>query len=464
MNQPNETTSGDANLIEKMWRFFSSIKLTITLLLLLAAVCVIGTLVPQNQEPAMYVTKYGKALASVILSSRISDMFHSWWFQLMLCLLTMNVFICSYDRLSTTWKTILTKTPVYSKESFQKADYVEQLTIPSSAEKIIPAVQNYLQKHFNVVYTEQTEEETTLFAEKGRWSKIGAHIVHLGIILLLFGALIGSVFGYDGYMMLGEGDHSDKVMIDNGAHMVQLDFAVQCDSFTVEFYPSGMPKRYTSVLTLLKNGQPILTQDVEVNSPLRYEGVNFFQSTYGTMPPKEAVISALDKRTGKTSSAVVKMGEGFTLPDEKSIFTLMAFVPHMDSTDGTMHIDDVFVGYYQPSEGPVREVVLPLKMPAFDELRSDDVVFSIAGVKQDYYTGLQVTKDPGVGLVYVSFILLLLGCVVVFFIPFKRVCVRIRSNGENTDIDMVITSGKYKMALPQWNRQLKEDIEKLVTS
>lgn len=41
-----------------LWRFFASVKLTIAVLLLLAATSVIGTLIPQNVEPGVYIQAY----------------------------------------------------------------------------------------------------------------------------------------------------------------------------------------------------------------------------------------------------------------------------------------------------------------------------------------------------------------------------------------------------------------------
>jgi len=462
MNREKNKETAFTKGIEYTWRFFSSVKLTISVLLILAAVCIIGTIVPQHQEYAKYVDLYGSFWASFIIATQIEDMYHSWWFQVLLCVLTMNVFICSYDRLSVTWKTIFAKKPHFEIKSFEKAPNAQIVYAEKSQTEVVEACKRILQKPFKKIHVEEKQEATYIFTEKGRWTKAGAYIVHAGVILLLLGGLIGSIFGFDGYMTLSEGDTSRKVMTDNGKREITLDFMIQCDSFAVEFYKSGMPKKYTSILTIFENGAPVLTKAVEVNSPLRYKGVNFFQSSYGQLPPHEVTIKVRNKITEKEEVAVLTKGDTFTITGTKETFTFIDFVPHLFSKDGSMRIDDVFVGIYQSAAGTEEHVLLPFKMPSFDERRSEELVFSAVDMKQDYYTGLQVTRDPGVGVVYVAFSLLLFGCIVVFFIPFKRVCIKISPSGSGTNVWAVITSAKNKMALPQWNRQLAKEISSAV--
>lgn len=42
-----------------------------------------------------------------------------------------------------------------------------------------------------------------------------------------------------------------------------------------------------------------------------------------------------------------------------------------------------------------------------------------------YYTGLQVTRDPGIPLVYAGFLLLIAGCGVAFFLGHEKVAVEV---------------------------------------
>ena len=47
-------------MFNKVWKIFTSIKLTIVLLISLAATSIVGTLIPQNENPAAYVQAFGE--------------------------------------------------------------------------------------------------------------------------------------------------------------------------------------------------------------------------------------------------------------------------------------------------------------------------------------------------------------------------------------------------------------------
>jgi cytochrome c biogenesis protein len=76
-------------------------------------------------------------------------------------------------------------------------------------------------------------------------------------------------------------------------------------------------------------------------------------------------------------------------------------------------------------------------------MRKGKVVLSVAkadiSTEQRYYTGLQITKDPGVGLVYTGFIMMILGCMVTFFMSHQQVVVELYPKGDRVQ---VMVSGK----------------------
>ena len=86
--------------------FFASVKLVIVILIALAATSVIGTVLPQGEPLEMVVRRYGPATARLIGIFQLQDMYHSWWFQWLLLLLSANLIVCSIKRFSTTWKVI----------------------------------------------------------------------------------------------------------------------------------------------------------------------------------------------------------------------------------------------------------------------------------------------------------------------------------------------------------------------
>ncbi|MCK7483483.1 MAG: cytochrome c biogenesis protein ResB [Candidatus Moduliflexus flocculans] len=65
------------------------------------------------------------------------------------------------------------------------------------------------------------------------------------------------------------------------ADVPQAAFRVRLDKFETEYYPQGGVKDWKSTVTVVENGAPVLTRVVEVNHPLTYRGVSFYQTSYG---------------------------------------------------------------------------------------------------------------------------------------------------------------------------------------
>ncbi|MGD8972426.1 MAG: cytochrome c biogenesis protein ResB, partial [Desulfobacterales bacterium] len=130
----NQAISTDP--FEKIWRFFSSVRLTIVLLLSLAATSIIGTLIPQNESPQAYLQAFGASLYRFFDLLGFLDLYHSWWFQTLMLLLALNVLICSINRLSTTWRIIFPERPKFNLSRFRQLEPKEEFTQNSSGEDL----------------------------------------------------------------------------------------------------------------------------------------------------------------------------------------------------------------------------------------------------------------------------------------------------------------------------------------
>ena len=103
---------------------------------------------------------------------------------------------------------------------------------------------------------------------------------------MVVGGLIGSIFGFEGFVNIPEGESIGKITLTNQNTEKDLNFLIRCNKFNITLYDSGMPKEYRSNLTILKGDQELVTQDIRVNEPLKVEGVSIFQSSYGKIPGK----------------------------------------------------------------------------------------------------------------------------------------------------------------------------------
>ncbi len=446
-------------MVKKVWDFFASIRLTVVLLISLAATSIIGTLIPQNEDPVAYIRTFGQFVFQLFSLLGIFDMYHSWWFQTLLLLLTVNIVVCSVDRLSATWKIIFAKIPSFDASRFKdlkNRETFEDSRSPEQLQKLYPSV---LGRAFRYSCLEKAEKGFSVFGDRGRWTRLGVYVVHASVIFLLIGGLIGSIFGFDGFVNIPEGEAVNSIRVGNGAKSLPLDFEIRCDNFEVSFYDSGMPKEYRSSLTILERGKPVLNKEIIVNDPLRYKGVNMFQSSYGQLAPNEAILNFTSQKTGRTYSEKAVVGEPIEVPEKTGTFVLDGF----ETAAGFkgQNIGEALRGTLTTVDGQQQEVLLPLRFPSFDKMRRGQQLISVGELKQRFFTGLQVTRDPGVGLVYLGFVLMILGCYVTFFMSHQQICVAVI---EKADHSLVVVSGKAnknRMAMQNRVKKLAAKLSKL---
>ena len=429
----------------KIWDFFTSVRLTIVILLTLAATSIIGTLIPQNQEPAAYFQAFGGFLYRLFDIFGLFDMYHSWWFQLLIVLLTINIIVCSIDRISATRRILFVKKPTFNLARFRNLKRKEKFKDDRSTDQLQEVCLAFVKRHFRHSHMETTDTGYAIYGEKGRWTRFGVYTVHLSVVLLLVGGLIGSIFGFDGWVNIPEGESVSQIRLRSQAQVLQLDFEIRCDDFDVSFYDTGAPKEFRSSLTILEQGREVLKKDIIVNDPLRYKGVNMFQSSYGQIPSDKLVLSFTSAKTGMIYSLDASPNQPLTIPEKLGTFVLKEL--RRSAKFKSIDIGDAYVGILTPPNGDPVEIILPARFPSFDKMRKGEVVIAVAEQVQRFYTGLQVTRDPGVWVVYSGFILMIIGCYITFFMSHQQMYVELAVSGKQTEVIVAGTANKNKTAM-----------------
>jgi cytochrome c biogenesis protein len=451
----------DLSFFNQLWKTFASVKLTIFLLLTLAATSIIGTLIPQNEAPAAYVQAFGEFLYRLFALLGLFDMYHSWWFRALILLLVGNIVICSIDRLQATWKIIFVRNPRFNITRYRQLKNKVDYNDAGDADQLKNRYQPVIARRFRYHRVEDTDDGFAIYGESGRWTRLGVYVVHFSVVLLLVGGLIGSIFGFDGFVNIAEGESVKSIRLTNSGQTIPLGFEVRCDDFNVEFYDSGTPKEFRSRLTILKQGKEVVQKDIIVNDPLRYEGISFYQSSYGSMTPNEVLLNFTSRATGKIFSQKAAINIPVVIPENLGTFVLKKYTQHANFRG--QNIGEAFIGVLSPPNSSPVEVTLPLRFPRFDRMRKGEVVIAIADFLPRYYTGLQVSSDPGVWVVYVGFILMIIGIYITFFMSHQQICVEVTSKGKKSRVMVAGTSNKNKIGMQKKVTGLSERLAKLTS-
>jgi cytochrome c biogenesis protein len=364
-------------------------------------------------------------------------MYHSRWFILLLYLLTLNLVACTFKRWPRDWKIFTEPTLVMDENMEKSISLVRHCKTLGSSAAIRDKMESFLRREFAAPVVTESEGKTYLFAQKSMYSRLGVYVLHLSIIIVFMGAMVGSYFGYNkAFVNLEEGQETSVAYNSSisknrmetteqlASHTINLGFTVRCEKFTVSFYDNGMPKEFKSILTIKDNGKTVIDKrPVIVNSPLTYKGITFYQSGYSPAPVFH--FTARNRKDGTESKINAKLGEQTSLSDGSSIMVL-------GYTEDISSVIPQFSGpgvklVVIPRSGTPKESFLLRNYPKFGEGSGGELFFTYDGAEEKWSTGLQVTKDPGVWIVWLGCALMVIGICMAFFLSHRRIWIRVES-------------------------------------
>ncbi len=462
-------------LIDRVWDFFVSIKLAITIFAIIALTSIIGTVIEQRADPEkniqilskIFGESMGPVMYNIFNKLGFMDMYHSWWFTALLILFAVNLIICSLERLPKTLKIIREPISPVSDDQIRKFLINKELIVKSKPDKIkndiVQAMNSVGFKNFMEI---KEDKGYQLFLQKGSYGRLGVYVTHFSILIILIGAILGMRFGFNGYLNLPEGSISN-VAFSGMNREIPLGFEIRCDNFDVEFYGlSDMPKEYRSWLTIIKDGKVAVQKSIVVNDPLKYKGITFYQASYGFMPENVAngiFLLSIGSRDGITSDLKLRIGDSFQIPGTTFSGKIIDFSPalkvdehgHPFTYSNQMNNPAVLIEFSDSGQHKYTGWILR-RYPETGKLPEGHKI----GFK-DYwgveYTGLQVRKDPGVWIVYLGCFAMSIGLFIAFFISHRKVWVKIIEDKNNSRILIGAIAHKNRLSF-------EKKIDKLVST
>lgn len=462
-------------IVDKVWEFLASIKLTIIIITVISLTSVVGTVLPQRAEPERSI----QALSEVVGESfaptafialdalGFTDMFRSWWFITFLFIFAANLIICSIDRFPKIWNMIkepikpaqpdvLNRMPV-KKEAFIKGD------IDTAKGKVELALKK-------IGFKPQSHSEsgnTQIVSEKGRYSRLGIYVTHLSIIVLFIGVIIAMFWGFRGGVNILEGTSTSVVFSFGDGREIPLGFEVRCDNYDATFWEgTDKLKASQSWLTIIEDGKEVRSKVIDVNHPLRHRGITFYQSSRGFAPSQDSLFRfAVTSVNGNKENVELKFGESFKMPGTNIKVTVADFSPSL----GIDQLGRLFT--YDPDQ-----MVNPA---AFLEFRENDKLLYRQWVLRRYpdtwrvqhgivefkdlwkaqYTGLQARKDPGIGFFYLGSFLMTIGLYASFFMSHRRIWVKISNEKGRAKVLVAASSNKNREAFEKKIDELIKSLE-----
>lgn len=452
----------------KIWQTLSSIKTGVILIILVVIFSAAGTIILQRPmtDPEDMQRAYSAGMLRFLDVTGLTDVFHTRWFLALTILVCLSIIAASVERFPNAWR--------FFARPYKSPDDGFRRVLPTQAhfpikneEQALSAAERALDRMgFKAEHIVRTNS-FSLFSEKHRISEMAVYIVHASLLLIFFGWIVDSLYGWRGFVTLNPGTSSNQVEMRVGSART-LAFSIRCDGTGEETYKDGTPKRWWSKLAIVDNGREVLRKEIAVNDPLVYHGIRFYQASYGRTGKLDALIldAAPINGAGKPREISLAMNQTLALDADTSV-QLVEFIPDYVVEDGHVYTrsNDIqnpavhMIVTSKKSKAAVN-VWLP-EIPGIAENASSPYTFDPKDLKTGLFTGLQVSHEPGQWEVWAGVILMAIGLTFVFYVVHVRIwAVPARDAEGNLILWVGGTANRNRDAFDHTFKKLVEQIQK----
>lgn len=451
--------ANSVSFIDRFLNLLSSVQFGIVLLMLLIITCMIGMLIQQielDTFPA-YFAELTPGEKKVYGTLGFFDIYHVWYFNLLLLLLSLNIILASIDHFPAAWSYIAKKklkaSPTFAMtQKFREKVELSALDRKRLTDRAVVAAKT---TGFKTRITEE-DSRTTIFAERGVWNRLGAYAVHIGLLTIFFGGFMTSR-GHTATMAVTPDDSSDIMFkqsfsLDNdtgqheiGVRRLQLPFTIK--GVDIQQKPikkeGGVDAGNTlDWLTRIEINDPETGKKtdalIHMNHPFDYRGYRFFQASLSPEnSAREIKLRVTPAAGGNAQEVTIKRNGETKLPDGLRL-KYVQFNPGAQFTeDGRVGIGThdyvnpaAQISYITPdgkegnawafNEAMIGQISNApfLKQKFIDPNPYLFVLTDYEKVSAAHY--LSVQFDPGAKIVYVGFTILCLMLVLIFFFSHQR--------------------------------------------
>src|SRR5215813_14185528 len=283
------------SILDWVLGLLSSVRLGVTLLMILLTCCIIGMVIMQ-QDVEGFQAYYAKLLPAQKLvygGLGFFGIYSSWYFDLLLAITGLNIILASIDRFPTAWQYVIKPKRKASKNFIAAQALTAESTEHSDPKSAAEKVRAAWRKHGFRGRTTEENNRLTVFAQRNNWNRLGAYVVHVALLTIFTGGFLTSRYGVGGSMEIKPGKSSNKfttseVQLDGAREgTAELPFQIECtDLQQMLIRAEGSLDASNTIDWLsyvrIKDKERNHREDmvVHLNNVGDYRGYRFFQNSF----------------------------------------------------------------------------------------------------------------------------------------------------------------------------------------
>lgn len=450
-------------IIDKVWNFFSSVKVGMWIIVAILIAAAIGTILPQvfyvpatnETDIAAYYERIYGWFGTLYYKLGLSDLYSSWWFQTLVGMLGISLIIASLDRVIPLYKS-LKKQKTKRHFSFLKRQRVFGIGKADVTEdSLLKAEEKLKELNYNV-----KREGNAILAERGRFSRWGPYVNHLGLIIFLFGVMLRALPGFyvDETMWLREGE-TLYVPETDGYFLESKEFIYETYSKeeSKEVYGEAIDrvgtiaKNYQTDVALYKGPEDSVaghTEDltfekeasIQVNKPIKFDNFSVFQMDFRLDELATMTFQLQDKETQQSfgeftidladPQPVYELDQGYKVEIMDYYADFTGFEEGVPQSQSPLPNNPAFLVKMYSPEFPKGETSFVMIKETVEPLGENQHKIAFQSVETRDVSGLTVRKDLTLPLLALGGLIFMIGVAQGSYWNHRRIWIQLLEDGQ----------------------------------
>src|SRR5690625_137076 len=497
------------SIVDKIWNFFSSVKVGVMLIVIALIASGLGTIFPQemyipqeaeNRDPAVFYEDWYGLPGKIYYQLGFHDLYSSWWYMILIALVGVSLVICSIDRFVPLRRALKMQKPKRHNTFLERQRLYSVTPEVTEAEKE-KLVANLKKRRYKI-----TDEDGNILAEKNRFSRWGPYVNHIGLIIILLAALLRTtlLLFLDDNVWVREGETKVIPSTEGQYYIENKKFHLETydpDDPENEKFKESMESRgemvhknyQTDAVIYEAKGKQVAGQEpdleeiesgsIQMNKPLKFEGYTLYQSQYQESDFAEMTFSVYktddedQESLGKVTIDLTSPEDAYEL-DNGMILEINQYYPDYELNEGEPRSvskyprNPAFVFNVFPPDSDEGEISFVGIGKNIDATGENEYKLGIEGFEMQYASGLTVRKDYTLPMFGVGAAIFMIGVIQGMYWHHRRIWINPYEKGImlaahtnknwfgiKKDIESAIKGTNIQMVMDQEEIEEKKDKE-----